>query len=543
MAIDKKAYKALLYVVGEKYITDDPVICEAYRAGPAGYECAAGYEKLMTKVPGAVILPSKTEEVQEIVRICNRYRVPFVPYSTGFYGVKSHCHVENELLIDLKRMRHFEIDERHLFVVCGPGIIYSQIQQEALNRGALAIVGGGGSQVSAVANLINDGWSPLCYRVGLPERRILGLEMVLPDGELLRLGSLSISDDPFWGEGIGPDLRGILRGYTGLRGCMGIVTKMAIKLFPFQPEPLEPIGISPNTALKLPLNRVKWLNYELPSKEALVRAIYEIGKAEIASAVMRVPVFWRVIAKSESKEEFWELWNRESEDSVKNFFLLRVLLVGYTSEEQLKYEENVLNDIMSELGGKLRRTKPQDESWIKNADSASMWLMCGAYMSVDYVVDTIDHATEQGRHYAQLKRVYTPPLMEDYGDEGWYQSMELGHNGYSEFLVYWDPDDDTKLVDQFFLETSKMNIRERFYTALLGPNQPLLLTGPKYGPNYHEWLLKIKNEFDPNWLCHPPHPLAHDLFVEKADWLRKKKDWGSKKLEPPVPKTNASLDL
>jgi|GEM_PF-6932732 len=43
-------------------------------------------------------------------------------------------------------------------------------------------------------------------------------------------------------------------------------------------------------------------------------------------------------------------------------------------------------DITKELGGEARRTRPSDESWIKNADSAGMWLMCGGYVSVDYVI-------------------------------------------------------------------------------------------------------------------------------------------------------------
>ena len=59
--------------------------------------------------------------------------------------------------------------------------------------------------------------------------------------------------------------------------------------------------------------------------------------------------------------------------------------------------------------------------------------------------------------------------MPDYGDPGWFQSFELGHQGYSEFLVYWDHDDDTNKVDQFYLDTSKMNIKNRFYTSLLVP--------------------------------------------------------------------------
>jgi glycolate oxidase len=527
MAISKEAYKGLESIVGKEYISADPAVCEGYRAGPGGYECGLGYERVMTKIPGCVIMPRTTEEVQKIVKVCNRYKVPYVPYSTGWYGARSHCHVDDELLIDLKRMDDFEIDEKHLYAVVGPGVIYSQLQQEAMDRGMYIVIGGGGAQVSAIANMLGDGWSPLSYRVGLPHRRILGTELILPDGELVLMGSLAVQDDPFWGEGLGPDLRGLLRGFTGLRGCLGIVTKMAIKLLPFQPERLEPTGISPDTTLQLPVNRVKWINFTMPSKDAMRQTMFEMAKAEIGGGVTKVPIFWRAIAKARCKEEFWELWSQENEETISSFHLLRVLLIAFSSEEQMEYEEQVLNEIITELGGEARRTRPSDESWFKNADSAGMWLMCGSYVSVDYVIETLEHAIPHGENYAKLKRNFTPPLMPDYGDPGWFQSFELGHQGYSEFLVYWDPDENTDGVDHFYLETSKENIRKRFYTSLLGPHQPLYLTGPAYGPNYHKWLLAVKNEFDPNFICHPPVPLAHDQFVERAEWMKPMKDWES----------------
>jgi glycolate oxidase len=527
MLKSKEIYKVLEAVVGPEYISDDPVICEGYRSGPGGYEDGLGYERVMTRVPGCVIMPRTTEEVQKIVKVCYRNDIPYVPYSTGFYGPRSHPHVEDALLIDLKRMNDFILDEKHFYVEVGPGMIYSPIQEECMKHGAYVVIGGGGAQASAVANLIGDGWSPLSHRIGLPHRRILGTEVVMPDGEILRLGSLAEGEDPFWGEGPGPDLRGLLRGYTGLRGCLGIVTRMAIKTLPFQPERLEPTGISPNTALELPEKRIKWINFTVPSKEAQAKAMREIGHAEIGGAVTKVPLFWRAIAKAECKEEFWDIWGKESEESIANFFIVRVLLIGYTSEEQMAYDERVLMDIMGELGGVARRTKPSDESWIKNADSAGMWLMCGGYVSLDYVIETLTQSTDHGQSYADLKKKYTPPLMPDYGDPGWFQSFELGHQGYSEFLIYWDPDDDTNPVDQFYVDTSKMNIKNRYYTSLLGPHQPLYLTGPKYGPNYHEFLLKVKNEFDPKWMSHPPVPLAHDVFVERAPWMHNMKDWES----------------
>ena len=157
----------------------------------------------------------------------------------------------------------------------------------------------------------------------------------------------------------------------------------------------------------------------------------------------RCPFSGVPIAKAECKEEFWDLWGKETKESIANFFIVRVLLIGFTSEEQMVYDENVLMDIMEPLGGIARRTKPSDESWIKNADSAGMWLMCGGYVSVDYVIETLTQSVEHGPAYAEVKKKYTPPLMPDYGDPGWFQSFEMGHQGYSEFLVYWDPDDNT----------------------------------------------------------------------------------------------------
>ena len=57
MAISKEIYKVLEAIVGPEYISDDPVICEGYRSGPGGYENGLGYERVMTKIPGCVIMP------------------------------------------------------------------------------------------------------------------------------------------------------------------------------------------------------------------------------------------------------------------------------------------------------------------------------------------------------------------------------------------------------------------------------------------------------------------------------------------------------
>jgi hypothetical protein len=203
---------------------------------------------------------------------------------------------------------------------------------------------------------------------------------------------------------------------------------------------------------------VKWINFTLPTKASIKQFMFEMGKAEIGGAATKVPLFWRSIAKAENKEEFWDLWSKESDETIRNFHVLRVLLIGFTSEEQFEYDERVLMDIAKELGGEARRTRPTDESWFKNADSAGMWMMCDGYHSQEFVIETLDQALPQGESFAELKKGFTPPLMPDHGDPGWFQSFELGHQGYSEFLVYWDPTENTQKVDQFYLESAKENI-------------------------------------------------------------------------------------
>jgi hypothetical protein len=60
MPISKEAYNALEAVVGTRFISDDPAVCEGYRSGPGGYEAGLGYERVMTTIPSVVVLPRNT---------------------------------------------------------------------------------------------------------------------------------------------------------------------------------------------------------------------------------------------------------------------------------------------------------------------------------------------------------------------------------------------------------------------------------------------------------------------------------------------------
>ena len=531
----KQAYKALQSIVGAEYVSDDQVVCETYTWG--GEFVDTLYQRGTTS-PGCVVLPRTTSEVQKIIKLCNRYGIPFKPIGS-FWG--QHCAAKipeflkpgtpSFLSIDLKRMNTLEFDEKNMYAIVEPGVIYSPMQEQAMRRGLYTLTPGGGSQACVIGNHINHSFSPLCYRVGLPSRRILGGEWVLADGEILRFGSLASQDDPFWGEGPGVDLRGLLRGTVGWWGKTGIVTKLAVKLHPlFKPERLKPIGISPSTTLEFPTNRIRWYNITMPNLEALFTAMREIGKAEIGAAIMRVPMLWRYRAKAKTREHFWELWEADEEEIRKNpVYILRILLIGYTSEKQLQYEERVLQDIIAELGGEFRRTRPTDESWIKNADSAGMWWPAGGYVSVEFIHDTLGHSIARGETLSREKETFIPPLVDEYGEKGWYQMVELGHASYFEFLIQWDPYQPTGdyvsgeyKAYEFWVDNQRVGVDEHQYISHLGPMTVLGITGAAYGPNYYPLMEKVRRILDPNEVSDPPFDM-HDRVIAKwaPEWKKK----------------------
>ena len=79
-------------------------------------------------------------------------------------------------------------------------------QEEAMKRGLYTTAAGG--QVCVIPNHLNAGHTPLNYRTGSVTRRILALDWILPDGEMVKLGSAAIQNDYFWGEGpVSPDIK------------------------------------------------------------------------------------------------------------------------------------------------------------------------------------------------------------------------------------------------------------------------------------------------------------------------------------------------
>lgn len=347
MALPEHIYKILENVVGPENISDRQYILAAYRHwSPQSPQKPAS--------PGAVILPGSTEEVQDIVRICNRYNIGYMA-ETSLFGMGST--EPGTLILSMRRMNKIlEINETDRYVVIEPAVRHIQLKPELLKRGLNYPTASVGPSCSVLANFVASGDHHVQHSFSRVSRYLLGLEWVLPTGEILKVGSLGNDAGWFCADGPGPSLRGLVRGWSGWGGGLGIITKIAIGLDAWKGPPVLPTeGHSPNYRIRLPHECHRVHIFKFPTLDKVRDAMLEMGKAEIGFAMLKFFYATEAVLYTESANEFWELWNsglyqKELPQA------LWVYLACWTPEE-LEYEERVMWDIVRETGG-----EPVEES-------------------------------------------------------------------------------------------------------------------------------------------------------------------------------------
>ncbi|MFY9812141.1 FAD-binding oxidoreductase [Aquabacterium sp.] len=185
----------------------------------------------------AAVAPASVEEVQAVVRIANRHRIPLYTISTGKnlgYGGSAPNH-DGSVVLDLKRMnRIIEVNESNHYAIVEPGVSYFDLYRYIQERGLkvwLDVTDTGWGSV--LGNAIDHGVGHTVSRFRNHFDSHCGMEVVLANGELVRTGMGAMPNSKTWGQfkmGMGPMLDGIFS-----QSNFGIVTKMGIWLMP-QPE-------------------------------------------------------------------------------------------------------------------------------------------------------------------------------------------------------------------------------------------------------------------------------------------------------------------
>ena len=173
-------------------------------------------------LPLAVLLPTSTEQVQSIVRICHREKIPFVARGSGTGLSGGALPVENGIVISLARMnRILEVDIPNARVVVEPGVLNLDVTGRVQPQEYLYAPDPSSQSVCSIGgNVAENSGGAHCLKYGFTTTHVLGLEVVLPDGSLVHLGGKTL-DTP------GYDLAGV---FVGSEGTLGIATKIILRI-------------------------------------------------------------------------------------------------------------------------------------------------------------------------------------------------------------------------------------------------------------------------------------------------------------------------
>jgi glycolate oxidase len=173
-------------------------------------------------MPRAVLLPASTEQVQKIIRVCHRERIPFVARGSGTGLSGGALPVENGIVISLARMnRILEVDFLNARAVVEPGVINLDVTGRVqLQEYFYAPDPSSQSICSIGGNVAENSGGAHCLKYGFTTTHVLGLEVVLPDGSLVHFGGKTL-DTP------GYDLAGV---FVGSEGTLGIATKVILRI-------------------------------------------------------------------------------------------------------------------------------------------------------------------------------------------------------------------------------------------------------------------------------------------------------------------------
>jgi len=173
-------------------------------------------------VPSVVVLPETSEQARQVVAACHQAGVPFVARGSGTGLSGGALPVSDGVLVVLSRMRAIvEVDLDNQRAVVEPGVLNLQVSKAVAADGFYYAPDPSSQQVCSIGgNVAENSGGAHCLKYGFTTNHVSGLEVVLPDGELVHLGGKA-PDPP------GYDLVG---AFVGSEGTLGIATRITLRL-------------------------------------------------------------------------------------------------------------------------------------------------------------------------------------------------------------------------------------------------------------------------------------------------------------------------
>jgi glycolate dehydrogenase FAD-linked subunit len=176
--------------------------------------------------PEAIIFPESEEQISRIFKLANQEKFNIVPRGAGTGLSGGAVPVENSILVVMTKWNKIlEIDSKNLTAAVQPGVVTAQLQKEVEKLGLFYPPDPGSMNVCTIGgNVANNAGGLRGLKYGVTKNYVLGTDMILPNGDLLKTGGKNVKDVA------GYNLKDFI---VGSEGTLGIITRVLLKLIPF----------------------------------------------------------------------------------------------------------------------------------------------------------------------------------------------------------------------------------------------------------------------------------------------------------------------
>lgn len=479
--------KELQNIVGEEWVSNRP-------------EDLIIYSRDMTEnepcKPDYVVMPKTAEEVQKIVNLANNKKIPVTPYVAGANVGGLAIPIKGGILIDLKRMDQvIEIDESNMYAIIEPGVTFGHLKKllDEKYPGLRYSYPMAPPFVSVVCNALMSGLGNLSNLYGSMSDMVSGLEVVLPTGEITRVGVCAIS--PYWlGKHPLPDLMGL---FINWQGTTGIITKLGITLWPKPP-------IIKNAVI-LTLGGPKDIYNSL-----IFKLVHAQICDEIAGGLFHYSMSQGIMPVDEMKTMINAIVKVDDLEN-RSYFLTQLTISAQTDKE-FKAKYSILNNLVNETN----KNEGTQLFLFKTDDLADIGKKIDDFMNLPTQIPSLYDLREGGGlswvgSYVPLNKWLEGcergiKVMEKYG---WvpgvlHRPMKTGHYGVMRFYIPFNKSDpeEIKNVRKMCEELLDIVLDIGGFPYKV-PAWAAKIAFEKADPNFVELMKKIKNLLDPNGIMNP----------------------------------------
>lgn len=230
--ISKELIEKLEEIVGSKFVMTDPDKIQPYSHDEVT-------DPKYMKMPEVVVLPKKTEEIAQIIKLASAANVPVIARGGGTGLTSASVPFKGGIVLSVERMNKIlEIDKENMFMVVEPGVTTADVQKAANEQGFLYAGDPCSGDSSFIGgNVATNAGGNKAVKYGTTRQQVNGVEIVTAEGDIVTLGGKCKKDATGYS---------LLNLIIGSEGTFGIITKCYLKLVPLAKNVMDLLAVFPD---------------------------------------------------------------------------------------------------------------------------------------------------------------------------------------------------------------------------------------------------------------------------------------------------------